>query len=1117
MKRAKGRLHKVIIIGATPSGIAAANKLGELGIPVCLVDPSPDLDGKLAEERWRTPSGVPFNFAHRSGLLRILRNPSAVCHLPAAVEQIKHTPQGFAVRIRKAPEYVDRERCTLCGRCVEVCPVVDHEGRTPLVLSSRRALPGRPVLEKRNRPLCQESCPLGVNAQAYMALTRQGRYAEALAVVRRDNALPGVCGRVCNHPCESACRRGEVDESVAIRDVKRFLADWELKSGNAASWAVSAPNGKKAAVVGSGPAGLAAAADLARLGYAVTVFEKEERPGGMLRYGIGPHRLPREILDREIEQIAGLGVAFQCGKDILESNGLSRIQGIFDAAVLATGCWKDRKTGVPGEDLEGVFGCVEYLSRFHRGDAPPVKGKTAAVVGDGNAAFDLARTLFRAGVRVTLLSWFPADMLPADPEEVDGAREEGIAIVCSRRVKEFLGENGRLKALRLVPTRPGEPDAKGIPWPKDVPGGAADDAAFDLAFVAIGQAGPYSEESGPGVAVTDKGLLGEDGAGRTSLAKVYAAGDAATGPSTVVSAMASGRRAAAALHADLAGARRPGRSTRPVDRDFLPIAPGLPTRPRAGMPETRPRARANSFGEVALGYTEAQAASEAERCLACGACSECLLCEEACAAVGAIDHAAQAEEITEQAGVVILADPALAPSIKGEDVLRAYPKNAQEAGVYAHLSRGFAAAAQAMVLLSSTSSRIRGYGMPQTAPDPGLDPEIRVGVFACRCNDSLGWHDGLSGFVAGLPGSDGVVHAETLPAACTAEGAAYIVRAIRQKDITRVVLASCVCCPLNFICSACTDQRTRLKDALFRGTGVSRAMVECVNIRGEALSLLREAPETATARFEGLINRAVSGAAHLRPFANIVRSHHFTAAAIGQSEAVRSAALTLAQAGHDVFVFGDNTAPPDDLAHPNIQWFGGSRVRSISGSVGNFRLTVETGAGVKALTAGAVILGQEASRRVPYTPQDGLPPRGVTETVQRPGVPGIPYLLPGRTSISGLFLASPPGVVLSERAKGAAAAVLTAAAMPRGPRQQKGYTVAVDAERCRGCGACASACPFTAVTLRPNGMGGYCAHVDEAFCKGCGNCISVCPSGAADSPYRDQAFLEQRLGEILQG
>ncbi len=1141
MTRAKDRLYRVIIVGATPAGIAAASKLGELGIPVILVDPDPDLDRKLADDAWRLPSGLPFNFAYRPGLIRILRNPGIRSVLPARVLSLKHTPQGFRARIQTSRTYIDAERCVLCGRCVEVCPVSLPDGGKPIRFSGRRALPGGPVIDKGRQPLCQANCPLGVNAQAYIALARVGRFHEALDVVRRDNVLPGICGRICTHPCEAACRRGELDEPIAIRDIKRFVADYE-RDHPAQRWRTNPhepstqdmPERKeRVAVVGSGPAGLASAADLARFGYPVTVFEREAELGGLLRYGIGPHRLPRDVLDDDLDYIKRRGVSFVASREIDLTDSLDRLRDEFDAVIVTVGSWNDRELGVPGEDLTGVEGGLSLLNRLYREGASPgpqdivppgvAKGESLAVIGDGNAAFDAARTLRRLGADVTIVSWFSEDRIPADREEVKQAKEEGISIIDQTQVTAFAGQNGKLTHLTCRPTQPGPPDANGVPWPVMVPGSEPFDLPFSRAIVAIGQAGPFpagalsGKNGDPGLQTTSYGFLKVDSTGRTHRDGVYAAGDGVTGPSSVVQAMASGRMAARSVHAALSGKEIPlNGSSRPEDRDYPKIPEDIPSLARPTMPERQPAIRKDNFSEVALGLSEPQVLFEAERCLQCGICSECLLCTEVCGPLNAIHHQEQAEETIEHAGVVIIADPDAAPAVKGEDVLRAYGPKAAKADVNAMLVRGFAAAAQALVLLGGTSQRPRGRGISFLPPDPELSPEIRMGVFVCRCNDAFGWLDEMNQSVEALTQRPEIVHAEVMLSACVAEGTAGILRAIREKGLTRVVLASCVCCPLDFVCSACTDQRGRLKDALFHGTGVSRAMVETCNLRGEALRYLVHDRDAALKRFTGLIDRSIGRARTLRPLPAPVRLYNFATAVIGESEATVSSALTLASAGLEVFLFGTRERPLSTrLDHPNIHCFEGSKVNGMSGNLGDFQIFVESGGFSQAMQVGAVILGDRARRSIPYIPQEGLPSLILPPSLQKKGVPGIPFSSPGATPIAGLFKACPSGIPVSQRRAGAAAAAMAAAIMPRGPRQSKGFTVVVDEDRCRGCGRCTRVCPYQAVTLHKNGVGGWFARVDEALCKGCGNCISVCPSNAADSPYRNQGYLEELLGAVL--
>ncbi|HKI49865.1 MAG TPA: FAD-dependent oxidoreductase, partial [Desulfobacteria bacterium] len=794
------------------------------------------------------------------------------------------------------------------------------------------------------------------------------------------------------------------------------------------------------------------------------------------------------------------------------------------------GAWTDRKLGIPGEDLEGVEGCLSVLTQHHahkpeKQDASENISETpgrVAVIGDGNAAFDLARTLVRQGNEVTLISWFPEDLIPADTHEVVGAREEGVSIVDVTRVISFEGENGRLQKLRCKPTRPGEADADGIPWPVTISDSEPFDMAFDRAVVAIGQMGPFAdsdqrEKSASAIQVTPQGCLQVNDRYRTDVDGLFAAGDGVTGPSTVVQAMASGRSAARSIHAFFSGEEIPARKTgRPADKEYPEIPKNIPSLSRPTMPEQQPGVRKDNFSEVAVGLTESQVLFESERCLQCGICSECLLCAGVCEAVGAIRHGHEKEETVEHAGLVIIADPAAAPPVKGEDVIRAYGPKAAKPDVNAMISRGFAAAAHAMILLEGGSQRPKGRGVSFFPPDPELSPEVRIGLFVCRCNDAFGWADEMDRYVDEFRRIEDVAHAQVMTAACVPDGAAGILRTIREKGLTRVVLASCVCCPHDFVCSACTDQRTRLKTALFRGTGISRAMMETCNLRGEVLRRLKDDPSFAINDFKGLIGRSINRARHLKPLPAPMRDYNFTTAIIGESEAAVFSAQTLASSGYEVFMFGMRDKPLTMiLDHPNIHCFQGSRITAIGGTLGDFQITVETGDFSQVMQVGAIILGEKASRKVPYVHQEGLPTTVLTVDLQKEGVPDIPFHYPGTTPISGLFLTSSPGVQISQRKGGSAAAALAAAVMPRGPRQSKGFTVVVNEERCRGCGRCIEICPYRAVSFNPNGVGGWHAVVDEALCKGCGNCISVCPSNAADSPYRNQEYLEQIVEEVL--
>ena len=473
--------------------------------------------------------------------------------------------------------------------------------------------------------------------------------------------------------------------------------------------------------------------------------------------------------------------------------------------------------------------------------------------------------------------------------------------------------------------------------------------------------------------------------------------------------------------------------------------------------------------------------------------------------------------MVEQAGVVVIADPEYAPLVKGEDVIRAYGPKTAKPDVSDMITRGFAAAAGAMNLLGGSSMHTKGRGVSFFPPDPELSSDIRMGVFVCKCNEALGWSKSMDEYVEQLVYEDKIVYSEVMNSACVPEGSAEILRAVRENGITRVVLASCLCCPLDFICSACTDQRTRLKDALFKGTGVSRSMVETCNLRGEVLPFLKYDEAIALNRFSGLLKRSIHRAKRLKPLPSPARNYHFTTAVIGDSESSSHSALMLAEAGIEVFMFRtQDRAGLDRLSHPNIYFFGNTSLRGISGTLGNFQILAESDGRPRTFQAGSIIIGEKDRKKIPYIIQDGLPGDAIPDAMQKKGIAGIPFQYPGMTAIAGLFLSEPTGTRVSERRKGSAAAALAAAVMPRGPRQNKGYTVVVDEALCRGCGRCLKVCPYHAITFHRNSVEGWHAVVDEALCKGCGNCISVCPSNAADSPYRDRIYLEQLIEEVIE-
>ena len=358
----------------------------------------------------------------------------------------------FSAKIRKHPRFVDLDKCTSCGDCAKVCPIElpneydeDLSVRKAVFKKYPQAIPGGYGISKRGTAPCKATCPAHVSIQGYIALINQGKYAEALRVFKQEHPFPGVCGRVCHHPCEGECTRGQVDESLAIRELHRFLADFEKQSGETYIPETPEEQKQKVAIVGSGPAGLAAAYFLTLEGYKVTIFEKLDEPGGMMRVGIPEYRLPRDILAAEIDVIRQMGVVeiktgVTFGKEItldsLKNDG-------FAALFLAVGLHGGRKLGVENEDIPGVIQGVDFLRDAALGLDVEV-GKDVIVVGGGNVAVDVALTAKRKGAEnVTMVCLESREEMPAWEHEIREALESDIKIVNQFGPKTFFIDDSK--------------------------------------------------------------------------------------------------------------------------------------------------------------------------------------------------------------------------------------------------------------------------------------------------------------------------------------------------------------------------------------------------------------------------------------------------------------------------------------------------------------------------------------------------------------------------------------------------------------------------------------------------------------------------------------------------
>lgn len=473
---------------------------------------------------------------------------------------------------------------------------------------------------------CQHTCPIEMDIPSYLALVRAERFEDAYKILLQTNPFPSVCGRVCDHKCQSKCRRGNLDEPIAIKFMKRFITD---NAPRPKIEEVPVTRKEKIAVIGGGPAGLTAARDLALRGYKVTVFEELPKAGGMLYWGIPSYRLPRNILDKEIDDIRKLGVEIKLktrvGKDIT----FAKLNKDFDYVYLATGAHKSQKMGVDGEDLKNVFGGVEFLRDFNANEGKWLKGektlgKKVVVIGGGNSAIDAARVAVRLGASVTILYRRLKQDMPAAKEEIHAAEEEGIKVELLVAPLKIEGTKGKVSSITCQRMKLGDFDKSGRKRPVPVEGSEFT-LPVDAVIAAIGQVPDMSfvdKKSGVVVNKWDCYDVGKGYKSRTDNPRYFAGGDAVTGPDTVIAAIGAGHQAAD----DIDAAIRKANGERPYEKPALEkidvplvIDEESIEAPQLVMPEMAAAKRKKGFAEVELGFKKADAIKEACRCLRCDA------------------------------------------------------------------------------------------------------------------------------------------------------------------------------------------------------------------------------------------------------------------------------------------------------------------------------------------------------------------------------------------------------------------------------------------------------------------------------------------------------------------
>ncbi|MFH1615062.1 MAG: FAD-dependent oxidoreductase [Planctomycetota bacterium] len=662
----KDKIGAVLVIGGGIAGIQASLDLAESGQKVYLLESSPAIGGNMARLDKTFPTNDCSMCILSPKIVECGRHLNIETITWSQLEGLQGQAGNFKAKIRRRARYVDMDKCTGCGDCTKACPVaVPNEfdagigERHAIFRPYPQAYPNTFVIDKKGKSPCRVGCPAGINIHGYVALTAAGKFDEALDVVLQTIPLPGVLGRVCDHPCQERCHLSKSNDSVSICAIKRFLADKQREKGTEDK-KIRKGSGSlaKVAIIGGGPAGLASARELARKGYQPTIFEAMQKAGGMLAWGIPDYRLPPEILDEEIQDVLDEGVQLQTNVRLGRDITIEQLKKAgFKAVVLAIGAQGGMKLGIEGENLKGVEDCIEFLRQVNLDRSTVKVGRKVVVIGGGNSAIDSARTALRLGAEeVTLLYRRTRAEMPAIDAEIVDAEKEGVKLHFLSAPVRVIGKANKVASLECIQMRLGEPDESGRRRPVPIEGSQFT-LETDMIISAIGQkVRLVRDETLNELKTTRWGTIDADEKSTfTNIEGVFAVGDAVTGPASVIKAIAGGRRAAQAVDCYLRGVKfeplpeiqEADITNEPPMHSDTTNVPG-----RSECPQLPPAQRAKSFDEVEATFSEEQAIAEAKRCLNCAICSECMECVQACKAK-AICHEQQDKVEQINVGAVI--------------------------------------------------------------------------------------------------------------------------------------------------------------------------------------------------------------------------------------------------------------------------------------------------------------------------------------------------------------------------------------------------------------------------------------------------------------------------------
>ncbi len=656
--------YDVLVVGSGIGGMESAIKLGDMGYKVLLVEKEGSVGGRVILLSKVFPTLDCASCITTPKMAATIHHPNITAMTYSEVMGIRRGGDGrFRASVRQKARYVDESACTGCQLCESACTVAvpdqfnaDLIARRAAYIPFPQAVPKKAVIERAGTSPCIDNCPAGIKAHGYVSLIRSGKYEEAFQLVLDATPLVGSLGRACYAPCESGCTRGELEGPLPIRRLKRFVADRHYREMEGPGVTPAQPNGKRVAIVGSGPAGLTAAWQLARNGYEVKIFEAAEEPGGFLRYAIPAYRLPQDVVEQDIANVTALGVQIATNSPVSDLGALRR-DG-FDAVLLATGTPLSSGLGIPGEQLQGVVGGLDFLRGVRHGRAPDLHGRRVVVVGGGNVAMDAARTARRLGAETLVAYRRGREEMPAHQAESDDAAAEGVEFRFLAAPIAVVGDSaGRVQGLRCQRMELGQPDASGRRRPTPVPGSEFM-LPCDEVIAAIGMLPDTASFEAALPIAADRSVKVDPHTLQSEIPYIFAAGDVVTGPTDIARAVGQGRRAAHMIdrwltNRPLTGFHALDDRLAAVDTAEVLGRQRRYTRHDPLVADVQHAALPRDFAEIEPPMREDEALQGAGACLDCGVCSECGQCVAACPP-SAIDLSMRERTFDAEVGAVVV-------------------------------------------------------------------------------------------------------------------------------------------------------------------------------------------------------------------------------------------------------------------------------------------------------------------------------------------------------------------------------------------------------------------------------------------------------------------------------